>query len=125
MTIEYRCPTTEKVDELIQAHADLLEQHGISGGLASARPAAGTVGRYYLSIDAGVWARDNGTSWDEVSGLSEIYIQGLIDASISSHASNASAHHTAFDQADHDALPNPHHPAPTYDAGNKEVVFEI
>jgi len=122
---EVRCPTTEKVGELIQAHADLLEQHGISGGLASARPAAGTVGRYYLSTDAGVWARDNGTGWDEVSGLSEIYIQGLIDASISSHASNASAHHTAFDQADHDALPNPHHPAPTYDAVNKEVVFEI
>ena len=125
MTTEYRVPTTEKVGELIQAHADLLEQHGISGGLASARPAAGTVGRYYFSIDAGVWARDNGTGWDEVSGLSEIYIQGLIDASISSHASNASAHHTAFDQADHDALPNPHHPAPTYDAVNKEIVFEI
>ena len=122
---EYRLPTTEKVGELIQAHTDLLEQHGISGGLGSARPASGTAGRYYFSTDAGVWARDNGVSWDECEGLSEFYIQGLIDASIASHAGIPDAHHTAFTQSDHDGLPNPHHPAPTYDAGNKEVVFEI
>ena len=122
---EYRVPTTEKVGELIQAHADLLEQHGIAAGLDGARPAPGTTGRYYFSIDAGKWSRDNGVSWDEVSGLSEVYILGLIDASIGLHADDPDAHHTAFTQSDHDGLPNPHHPAPTYDAGNKEVVFEI
>ena len=128
---EYRAATTEKVNDLITAHAAVLETHGISGGLASARPVAGTAGLYYFSTDTGVWARDNGTSWDEVSGLSEVYIQGLIDASITTHAAVASAHHVAFVQADHDALANPHHSnaqdhtAPTYDAVNKEIVFQI
>lgn len=106
---EIRVATTEKVTEMIQAHADLLEQHGISAGLHASRPAAGNAGVYYLSIDAGIWARDNGTTWDEVSGLSEVYIQGLIDASITTHEANADAHHTA----------------PTYDPVNKEVVFQI
>jgi hypothetical protein len=107
---EYRVPTTTKVGEMIQAHAALLEQHGISGGPAANRPAAGTEGRYYFSIDTKTWSRDNGTSWDEVTGgLDEAAVQALIDASISTHASN----------------PDAHHPAPTYDAVNEEVVFQI
>ncbi|MBA7575791.1 hypothetical protein ES708_17627 [subsurface metagenome] len=94
---EYRVPTTTKVTEMIQAHADLLEQHGISAGLESARPAAGAAGRYYFSTDTKVWARDNGTSWDVTSqGLSEAYIQSLIDASISAHAGVADAHHAKY-----------------------------
>lgn len=129
--VEHRLPTTTKVTAMIQAHADLLEQHGISAGLHASRPAAGTVGRYYLSTDAGIWAYDNGSSWDEVSGLSEAYIQGLIDTSIATHAGLPDEHHAAFVQADHDALPNPHHDnsedhtAPTYDGGTDEVVFQI
>lgn len=112
---ERRVPTTTKVTGMIQAHADLLAQHGISGGLASARPAPGTEDNYYFSMDTGVWARDNGATWDEVSGLSEVYIQGLIDASIATHASVVDAHHDPSDD----------HPAPTYDAGQDEVVFQI
>ena len=80
--LEIKAATTEKVTDMIQAHADLLEQHGISAGLHASRPAAGNVGAYYLSTDQGIWARDNGTDWDEVSGLTEAYIQGMIDASI-------------------------------------------
>lgn len=106
---EHRVPTTTKVEGLIQDHADLLEQHGISAGLDASRPAAGTEGNYYFSTDAGKWSRDNGTTWDEVSGLTEVYIQGLIDDSITTHEGNADAHHTA----------------PTYDTPNEEVVFEI
>lgn len=79
---EYRVPSTTKVVGMIQAHADLLEQHGITGGLASARPAAGTAGRFYFSTDTNTWSRDNGTTWDDVTGLSEAYIQGLIDTEI-------------------------------------------
>lgn len=79
---EHRAPATTKVIAMIQAHADLLQQHGITAGLHASRPAAGTVGRFYLSTDAGIWAFDNGSSWDEVSGLSEAYIQGLIDTSV-------------------------------------------
>jgi len=106
---EYRVPTTTKVNELIAAHADVLETHGISGGVDASRPSAGNAGAYYFSTDVGKWSRDNGTSWDECEGLSESYIQGLIDTSISTHAGDPDAHHTA----------------PTYDAGNKEVVFQI
>ena len=128
---EHRAPTTTKVTGMIQAHADLLEQHGISAGVHASRPAAGTAGNYYFSIDQGIWARDNGSTWDECEGLSEVYIQGLIDTSISTHAGLPDAHHDAFDQADHDALANPHHdnsndhPAPTYDGGTDEIVFQI
>lgn len=128
---ERRVPTTTKVAAMIAAHTDLFEEHGISAGLHASRPAAGNEGAYYLSTDAGIWARDNGSSWDEVSGLSEVYIQGLIDDSITTHEGIASAHHTAFTQTNHDALPNPHHdnsedhPAPTYDGGTDEVVFQI
>ncbi len=231
MAEEHRTPSTTLVTEMIQAHADLLAQHGISGGLASARPAAGTVGRFYFATDTKAWSRDNGTTWDEnTPGLSEAYIQGLIDTSIAvlkdyvdsmvqgldwqtsvideldtppgtpnegdrylviatatgdwvehegdiaewNGASwdfttpnkgfavyvedigkqknyNGTAwvafgstvdhsvltgvtpdqHHTKFIQTDHDALPNPHHsnaddhPAPTYDSGTKEIVFQI
>lgn len=112
---EHRSPTTTKVTGMIQAHADLLEQHGISAGLDASRPATGTEGNYYFSTDAGKWSRDNGTSWDEVSGLSEAYIQGLIDTSISTHSGVADAHHSNADD----------HPAPTYDGGTDEVVFQI
>lgn len=222
---EARFPTTTKVTEMIQVHADLLEQHGISGGLASARPAAGTAGRFYFATDTKSWSRDNGTGWDEnVPGLSEAYIQGLIDTSIAilkdyvdslvqgldwqssvidelasppgspaegdryiviatatgdwaGHENDVAEwngtswafttpnpgfaayiedegkqknfnganwvtfgstvdhsvltgvtpdqHHAKFTQADHDGLPNPHHPAPTYDPENKEIVFQI
>ena len=89
---ERRFPTTSKVAGMIQAHADLLAQHGISAGVHASRPAPGTADRYYFSTDTGVWARDNGTTWDEVSGLSEGYIQGLIDTSISSHAGDTDPH---------------------------------
>lgn len=129
--MEYRVPSTTKVEGMIQAHADLLEQHGISSGLHASRPAAGTDGYYYFSTDTGVWSRDNGASWDECESLSEAYIQGLIDTSITTHAGLPDAHHVAFVQADHDALANPHHsnaddhPAPTYDGGTDEVVFQI
>lgn len=231
MPEEYRAATTVKVNELIQAHADLLAQHGISAGLHASRPAAGTVDRFYFSTDTKAWARDNGTSWDEnVAGFSEAYIQGMIDTSVAAlkdyvdslvqgldwqqsvlgkltdppgsptegdrHIVLATAtgdwagheddiaewngaswvftppnegfslrvedtdtqevfngtawvtfgstvnhqnltnvlpnqHHTAFVQADHDGLPNPHHsnaddhPAPTYDPATKEIVFQI
>ncbi len=128
---EYRVPSTTKVAGMISAHADVLETHGISGGLDSARPAAGTEGKYYFSTDVGKWSRDNGATWDECEGLSEAYIQGLIDTSISTHAALPDEHHTAFVQADHDSLPNAHHDnsadhtAPTYDGGTDEIVFQI
>ena len=128
---EYRVPTTTKVTGMIQTHADLLAQHGITAGLAASRPAAGTADKYYFSTDTSVWSRDNGISWDEVSGLSEAYIQGLIDTSITTHAGLPDVHHVAFVQSDHDALANPHHSnsddhtAPTYDGGTDEVVFQI
>ena len=136
---EYRVPTTAKVEGLIQDHADLLEQHGISAGPDGERPAAGTAGNYYFSTDAGKWSRDNGTGWDEVSGLSEVYIQGLIDASISTHAGVSDAHHTKtvaseLNLADlaekaHSSLTgvgsDDHHTAPTYDPAEEEVVFQI
>lgn len=134
---EYRIPTTTKVAELISTHAAVLETHGISGGLHSARPAAGTAGRYYFSTDSGKWSRDNGVSWDEVSGLSEVYIQGLIDASISTHAADTSTHGAA-DIADvsdiavdanlstaAQAAITASHAKPTYDAVNDEIVFQI
>jgi len=35
-------------------------------GLASARPAADIVGRYYYASDTQTAYRDNGTSWDEL-----------------------------------------------------------
>lgn len=82
MTTEYRVPSTTKVTGMIQAHADLLAQHGISAGVEASRPAAGTADRYYFCTDTNKWCRDNGSSWDEVSGLSEAYIQGLIDTSV-------------------------------------------
>ena len=109
--MEYRVPSTSKVTGMIQAHADLLEQHGITAGVEASRPAAGTVGNYYFATDTGKWSRDNGTTWDEASGegLSEIYIQSLIDASISTHEGDVDAHHSA----------------PTYDGGTDEIVFEI
>lgn len=101
---EYRVPTTIKVTEMIQAHADLLEQHGISAGLHASRPAAGIVGRYYFSTDTKVWARDNGTAWDELTeGLSESYIQGLIDTSVSTHAGIVDAHHAKYTDAEAEA----------------------
>ncbi len=101
---EIRVTTTTKVTEMIQAHAATLEQHGISGGLASARPTAGTVGRYYFSTDTKVWARDNGTTWDELTeGLSESYIQGLINTSISTHAEDVDAHHARYTDAEAEA----------------------
>ena len=112
---EYRVPTTTKVNALIQTHADLLEQHGISAGVNASRPVASTVGKYYFSTDNGIWARDNGTSWDEVTGLTEAYIQGLIDTSITTHTAIAIAHHSNADD----------HTAPTYDGGTDEVVFQI
>ncbi len=225
MPEEARFPITSKVAGMIQAHADLLGQHGISAGLLSARPAPGTAGRFYFSTDPPyAWSRDNGTSWDECKGLSEAYIQGLIDASVAvlkdyvdsflqgldwqnsvideladppgspaegdryiiiaaatgdweghekdvteyidsawvfftpnkgwaayiedigkqknyngtawvlfgstvSHSVltevTPDQHHTKFTQGDHDELPNPHHPAPTYDSENEEIVFQI
>lgn len=101
---EYRVPTTTKVTGMIAAHADLLEQHGISAGLHASRPAAGTVARYYFSTDTGVWARDNGSTWDElISGLTEAYIQGLIDSSINTHAGVADAHHARYSDAEAEA----------------------
>ena len=106
---EIRVATTSKVNTLISENADLLEQHGISAGLEASRPTASEAGKYYFSTDAGKWSRDNGATWDEVSGLSEVYIQGLIDDSISDHEGNADAHHVA----------------PTYDGGTDEVIFEI
>ena len=63
---EIRVATTIKVTEMIQAHADLLEQHGISAGLHASRPAAGIAKRYYFSTDQSIWARDNGSGWDEL-----------------------------------------------------------
>jgi len=133
---EYRVPTTTKVQGLIATHADVLETHGISGGLHASRPTAGTAGKYYFSTDQGVWARDNGTSWDECEGLSEAYIQSLIDASITTHTGNASAHHTKYTDAEaqsvadtqiatHTGNANAHHTAPTYDSPNEEIVFQI
>ena len=222
---EARFPTTTKVTGMIQTHADLLAQHGISAGLHASRPAAGTVNRFYFSTDTKTWSYDNGTTWDEnVAGLSEAYIQGLIDTEIAAlkdyvdslvqgldwqnsvideladppgtpsegdrYLVIASAsgdwaghekdiaewngsswdfttpnkgfavyiedvgkqktysgtdwvsfgstvdhgnltnvtqdqHHTKFTQADHDGLANPHHPAPTFDEGTDEMVFQV
>ncbi len=119
---ERRVPTTTKVIGLIAAHTDLLEQHGISAGLHADRPVAGTVGRYYFSTDEGIWARDNGTDWDEVFGFTEEYIQGLIDTSISTHSGNEAAHHSRYTDAEAVAAV---HPAPTYDSVEDEVVFTI
>ena len=89
---EYRVPSTTKVEGMISTHAAVLETHGISGGLHASRPAAGTAGKYYFSTDTGVWSRDNGATWDEVSGLTEVYIQSLIDASIGTHAALTATH---------------------------------
>lgn len=133
---EYRVPTTTKVAALIQEHADLLEQHGISAGLHAARPEPGTVGRYYFSTDEGIWARDNGTSWDEVFGFTEEYIQGVIDASITAHAGDPNAHHTRYTDAEAEAVastliathasnPDAHHAAPAYDETEDEIIFQI
>jgi len=119
---EHRVPTTTKVAGMIAAHTDLLEQHGISAGLHAERPEPGTVGRYYFSTDQGIWARDNGTDWDEVFGFTEAYIQSLIDTSIGLHEGNASAHHTRYTDAEAVAAV---HPAPTYDSEEDEVVFQI
>ena len=119
---EYRVPSTTKVGVMIAAHTDLLEEHGVSGGLHASRPAAGTEGNYYFSIDSGIWSRDNGTTWDEVSGLSEVYIQGLIDASITTHSGAVDPHgDRAYTDSEISAL----HAAPTYDGVNDEVVFQI
>ena len=57
--------------------------------------------------------------------------QAALDAAVATHAALEDEHHLAFDQADHDALANPHHDssgdhvAPTYDGGTDEVVFQI
>ncbi|GAJ09173.1 unnamed protein product [marine sediment metagenome] len=119
---EHRVPTTTKVEGLIAAHTDLLEQHGISGGLAADRPEPGAEGCYYFSTDTGVWARDNGVSWDEVFGFTEEYIQALIDTSLSTHTSNEAAHHSRY--TDDEAVAAVH-PAPAYDSEEDEVVFTI
>ena len=119
---EYRVPTTTKVTGMIQTHADLLAQHGITAGLAASRPAAGTADKYYFSTDTSVWSRDNGTTWDEVSGLSESYIQGLIDTSITTHAGIVDAHHTKYTDAEAVTAAGT---AETYDGGTDEVVFQI
>jgi len=119
---EYRVPSTTKVEGMITDHAAVLETHGISGGVHASRPAAAVAGKYYFSTDTGVWARDNGSSWDECEGLSEVYIQGLIDASIATHAGAADPH---GDRAYTDTEIAAIHPAPTYDGVNDEVVFEI
>jgi len=89
---EIRVATTTKVAALIAANALLLEQHGVSGGLHASRPAASAAGNFYFSTDTGVWARDNGATWDEVSGLSEAYIDAMIDALIATHASATATH---------------------------------
>lgn len=110
---EYRVPTTTKVGELITAHAVELEKHGITAGLAASRPAAGVVGRYYFATNTKVWSRDNGATWDEVAGgLDEAAVLALIavDTNLSAAAQAAIA---------------ASHPAPTYDAANQEVVFQI
>lgn len=134
---EYRVPTTTKVNGLISTHAAVLETHGISGGLAASRPLASAAGKYYFCTDTFKWCRDNGTSWVEVSGLSESYIQGLIDASVSTHAADTSTHGVAvvagiadiavnanLSSAAQAAITNSH-AAPTYDSPNGEVVFQI
>ncbi|MBA7568166.1 hypothetical protein ES708_09887 [subsurface metagenome] len=133
---EYRVPTTTKVAALIQEHADQLEQHGISGGLHAERPVEATLGLFYFSTDTGVWARANGTDWDEVFGFTEGFIQGLIDTAIGLHAGDEDAHHARYTDAEAAAVAaaqilthaedaNAHHAAPTYDEPNEEVVFEI
>ena len=70
MVQERRAPTTEKVQAMIDAaiatHAALKEQHGVSSGLYTNRPAAGVPNRYYFSTDKGKWSRDNGSGWDEL-----------------------------------------------------------
>lgn len=135
---EYRVPTTEKVGELITANADLLEKHGVSAGLAANRPASSAAGKYYFSTDTKKWSRDNGTTWDDLQGgLSEAEVQALIDSSIGTHAADTSTHGAA-DIADvsdiavdanlsaaAQAAIAASHPAPSYDAVNKEVVFQI
>lgn len=135
---EYRVPTTTKVGELITAHAAELEKHGISAGLAANRPAASADGKYYFATDTKVWSRDTGTSWDEIAGgLGEAAVQALIDASISTHATDTSTHGAAeiADVSDIAVDTNlsvaaqaaiaASHATPTYDAVNKEVVFQI
>lgn len=70
MVTERRSPTTAQVQDMIAAaigaHAALMGQHGIHGGLHASRPAAGAVNEFYFSIDKGKWARGNGTGWDEL-----------------------------------------------------------
>ena len=92
---EIRVATTTKVAALIAANALLLGQHGISGGLHASRPAASAADNYYFSTDTGVWSRDNGATWDEVSGLSEAYIDAMIDALIATHAAATATHGVA------------------------------
>ena len=124
---EIRAATTEKVTEMITVHAGLLAQQSISSGVHASRPAAGTANKYYFSTDAGIWARDNGSSWDEVSGLSEAYIEGMIDALIATHTGDPIAHHDNVNDhnnaLDHSNASD--HPAPTYDSDSKEIVFQI
>ncbi|MBA7486820.1 hypothetical protein ES707_22381 [subsurface metagenome] len=133
---EYRVPSTTKVAGMIQAHADLMAQHGISAGLHADRPEAGTADRYYFSTDTLVWSRDNGTSWDEVMGFTEAYLQGMIDTSITAHAGVEDAHHARYTDAEAEAAastliathagdPDAHHAAPAYDPAEDEVIFQI
>lgn len=100
---ERRFPTTTKVTGMIQVHADLLAQHGISAGLESARPAAGTANKYYFSTDTKTWARDNGTTWDEALGFTETEVQNLIDTSIGDHAAVEDVHHIKYTDAEAEA----------------------
>lgn len=71
----------------------------IIAGVAASRPAAGTAGRLYFSTDTFVLERDTGAAWVKVGASAH----GGLDSV------TASQHHTAFVQADHDALANPHH----------------
>ena len=57
----------------------------IQTGTIAGRPAAGTVGRYYHATDTDEWFRDNGTSWDLISGRSvENESQGTTAAPLAS-----------------------------------------
>ncbi len=98
--------TDAEVDAKITTHkGDASAHHAKTGdnevygllaaGLAAARPAAGTAGRFYYSTDTKVLERDNGASWVEMArGETAIRLAQLAEKAHSSLTGvGASDHH--------------------------------
>lgn len=62
---------------VLNTNWDIIEQYMMKGdssitsmaaGSLANRPAAGTLGRIYIATDEGIIYRDNGTTWDNLTG---------------------------------------------------------